>query len=401
MNPDVCIVGGGPAGVVLALQLARRGVVVTLLEGSSSYKRLFRGESMQPDTVGIFHELGIADRLSEHGYMETHQLEVVERGRTLLRVNYRNRPYRHRFIMDVPQPVLLEALHEQLARYSNCIVMRGAVCTGLLEREGKVAGVTYSWDGSSGDLEARWVIGADGRYSRVREVSGLKYLKVPMKRDFVWFKVPIPDGWEETTAKIMLAGANHLVLLPTFPYLFRAGVNIPKGTFLEMKQKGIEAFFELITQIDPSLARHVREHVHGWNDVNMLEIFTVTMKSWWRDGLLLIGDAAHTVSPILGQGVNLAIQDAMELAPMFADAKASGCADRQLFSRFQAKRQPVIDFVLKVQLRQEKFLSSESSLVQMMRRLNYALLNKSSFLQSYMVDRLAYRRQRLLGDMRG
>src|SRR5258705_9282556 len=109
MDADAVIVGGGPAGAVLALQLAKRGAKVILLERAASYQRSFRGESMQPDTVGIFHELGIAERLSAHGYCETHSMEVVEGGRTLLTINYDDKPYRHKYVMDIPQPVLLEA----------------------------------------------------------------------------------------------------------------------------------------------------------------------------------------------------------------------------------------------------------------------------------------------------
>jgi len=393
-------VGGGPAGLVLALQMAKRGVLVTLLEGATSYKRLFRGESMQPDTVGILHELGISGRLREHGYMETRRLQVEERNRVLLSVDYTGKPYAHRFIMDVPQPILLEALQEELIAYPNCRVIRGATCTGLLEVDGKIEGAIYSKNRCSETIRARWVVGADGRHSRVREASRLPYRKVAMQRDFIWFKVPIPDGWDASTARIILAGANHLVLLPTFPNLFRAGVNIPKGSFAEMRQKGVEGFFELLGRIDVDLARHVSQHV-TLTEIHMLEIFTVTMKSWWREGLVLIGDAAHTVSPILGQGVNLAIQDAMELAPMLSDSVVNQAPDRQVLALFQAKRKSAINFVLKMQMRQERFLCSKSPIVHMMRRLNYKLLNRSNFLQSYMMDRLAYRRQRMLGRLHG
>jgi 2-polyprenyl-6-methoxyphenol hydroxylase-like FAD-dependent oxidoreductase len=395
MEADVVIVGGGPAGAVLALQLAKRGVSVVLLEAAAHYKRSFRGESLQPDTVAILHELGIAGRLAEHGYAETHQMEVIDGGRTVLRVDYSSKPYRHKYIMDAPQPVLLEALLEQLARYSNCLVMRGATARGLLEEGGRVRGVIYRSRSREESLRCRWLIGADGRYSRMRELSGLAYRKIPMQRDFLWFKLPVPAGWSASTSRIILSGADHLVLLPTFPNLFRAGVNIPKGRLAAVRKEGIETFYGLIGRIYPDLHEHVRNHVVDWSDVHPLEIFTLTMKSWWREGMLLIGDAAHTVTPMLGQGVNLAIEDAVILAPMLAEALRTDQADDEVFAGFQAERRADVDFVVRLQMRQERLLCARSAFLQRLRRLNYAVINRSGVMQRRLLDRLAYKRQRL------
>ncbi|UEN98519.1 FAD-dependent monooxygenase [Acidiferrobacter thiooxydans] len=396
MKTDICIVGGGPAGAVLALQLARLDVDVTLLESAQSYERSFRGESMQPDTVGIFHELGIAETLLAHGCVETYRMEISERRRLLLAIDYSDAPYRHKFVMDIPQPVLLEALQARIADHANARVLRGAACTGLLERDGRVSGVSYRGHGKSGEIESRVVIGADGRYSRVREMSKLPYTKLPMNRDVLWFKVPVPEGWSNHTAHIMLKGARHLILLPTYPDLFRAGVNIAKNSFAGQKRQGIDAFYTLVDGIDPEFGSHVRRHVANWRDIHLLDIFTINMPSWSRDGLLLIGDAAHTVTPLLGQGVNLAIQDSMELAPMLANALCQDRLGSVLFAEFQAKRQPDIELVMKVQMRQERLLCAESSWAQFVRRTNYAALHRLRFVQKRISDRIAYKRQRAM-----
>lgn len=395
---DICIVGAGPAGLVLALQLARAGADIVVVESSLTYKRSFRGESMQPDTVSIFKELGILDDLLAHGCLETHQMMLTERGRSLLTINYTGVPYRHKFVMDIPQPVLLEALKKRLETYPNCKMIRGATCEGLLWAENSVSGITYRLHDEKQpvNLLARLVIGADGRYSKVRDFSKLAWNKHAAARDVLWFKVPLPANAPDNTARIMIDGANHLILLPTFPDYYRAGINVPKGGFLALRRQGLDAFYQLVENIDDEFGKHVREHVKSWTDIHLLDIFTTTMPQWGCEGLLLIGDAAHTVTPLLGQGVNLAIQDAMTLAPMLSRALEENGLDIRLCQQFQAKRQAEVDFVVNLQFRQEKLLGAHTPMQQILRRLNYSLLNQFTFIQRKINNRIAYRRQRQL-----
>ncbi|MCC3704997.1 FAD-dependent monooxygenase [Rouxiella badensis] len=392
---DICIVGAGPAGLVLALQLARAGVDITLLESSLSYKRSFRGESMQPDTVSIFKELGILDDLLEHGCLETHRMMLTERGKSLLTINYTKVPYRHKYVMDIPQPVLLSALLKRLETYANCKIIRGATCDELLWSDNTVSGVSYRLHDEKEPrvLRARVVVGADGRYSKIRDLGKIEWKKHQAARDVLWFKVPLPADAPENTARIMIDGANHLILLPTFPDYYRAGVNIPKGGFMALRREGIESFYQLVDGIDAGFGKHVREHVRNWNDIHLLDIFTTTAPQWGREGLLLIGDAAHTVTPLLGQGVNLAIQDAITLAPMLVSGLEKNSVDISLFKAFQAKRQADVDFVVNLQQRQEKLLGAHTPMQQFLRRVNYCALNQFTFIQRKINNRIAYRRQ--------
>lgn len=393
---DICIVGAGPAGLVLALQLAKSGVNVTLLESSLSYKRSFRGESMQPDTVSIFAELGILDELLQSGSLETHQMKLSERNKELLIIDYRKVPYRYKYAMDIPQPVLLNTLQKQLDAHPTCKIFRGATCKELLWKDNKVSGVIYQLQGQNEliELPARLVVGADGRYSKVRHFSKLEYQKSQAARDVLWFKLPLPDNAPTNTARIMIDGPNHLILLPTYPNYYRAGVNVPKGEFIAMRRQGIDALFQLIDSIDNEFGEYVRGHINSWNDISLLDIFTSTMPNWGCDGLVLIGDAAHTVTPLLGQGVNLAIQDAIILAPMLVESLKSDRFNSLIFREFQTKRQDNVNFVVNLQTRQEKLLDAQTASQQFFRRFNYLALNKFKFIQRKINNRIAYRLQR-------
>lgn len=395
MKTDICIIGAGPAGLVLALQLAKSGVNLTILESTANYKRSFRGESMQPDTVSIFQELGILEELKQHGYLETHTMVLTEYGKPLLNIDYKNVPYKYKYVMDIPQPVLLNALFKQLEEFENCTILRGATCYDLIWNNHRVSGIKYrSKDSETAQsLACKLLIGADGRYSKIRKLSEIEFVKKDTARDVLWFKIPIPDNQTNNTAKIMIDGPNHLILLPTFPHYYRAGVNIPKGSYNLLRQQGIEAFYSLIDRIDSQIGRCAREHIQSWKDVHLLDIFTTEAPQWYKDGVLLIGDAAHTVTPLLGQGVNLAIQDSMNLAPIISQAAHQHCIESIDFTAFQAARKKDVDFVLRLQLRQEKLLCAQSSMLQFVRRLSYRAINKLTFVQMKISKQIAYKRQ--------
>jgi len=398
LRTDVCIVGGGPAGLVLALQLGRLGCQVVVLEASKNYERSFRGESMQPDTVGILHELGIADKLRQSGWTEVSGISVTERGRELLNIDLAAKPYPYRFITEIPQSTLLDTLFGEISQLTNVVVYRGARVKSLVkDTTGVVRGVGYSDNDCMHTLHAKVVIAADGRFSKLREMSGVVVHRNAMERDFLWCKLPLAANWSNNKARILLNGSRHLIVLPTHPNFLRTGVNIPKGGFSEIRRQGMEAMYEVIDALDPVFGQHFRKHITGWSHVNFLEIFTAVARQWGCPGLILIGDAAHTVTPLLGQGVNLAIEDAMVLAPMLFDhLHADGCVDRQFIALYQAQRQPHIDQVLKVQMFQEKLLTLQKPTARMARRAYYFLVNNISVLQSRLYDSLTYRRQRSL-----
>ena len=398
-DTEVCIVGGGPAGLALALCLGRLGRDVLVLEAATQYERSFRGESIQPDTVSILSELGIAESLGRSGWTETHGLHVSERGRDLLRIDFSSRPYRHRYMVDVPQDVLLDTLADAISKLSNVRLTRGARATALIEGpDGEIAGVCYNSGGVALRVGARVVVGADGRYSRIRALAGIRADRVAQPRDFLWCKMPRPDGWIENWTRVLLNGARHLVLLPTHPNLLRTGINIPKGGLAAVKADGLEALHRSVDNLDAAFGLHFREHLRDWSDFNFLEIFTSVAETWGRRGLVLIGDAAHTVTPLLGQGVNIAVEDSVVLAPMLSDRLRHGQrVDESLVAAFQSNREPKVQKILKMQMMQERLLNARSPLTLLARRAYYLALNNIGPLQRRLFDSITYRRQRELG----
>jgi 2-polyprenyl-6-methoxyphenol hydroxylase-like FAD-dependent oxidoreductase len=220
------------------------------------------------------------------------------------------------------------------------------------------------------------VIGADGRFSKVRKASGLTADVRPMARDFLSFKLPRPPEWG-SEAQLVVDGDRHLVVLPTFPDSLRIGHNLPKRGLGALRAAGFDAFRSSVASMSAQLAPLVQDHLRSWDDTGFLEIFTAELPEWSRDGLLLIGDASHTATPILGQGVNLGMQDAVTLAPVLARAldRTAGALPASQFAEFVAGRRAHKNSVTRFQRMQERQLAAHTPRAVALRRQRFRLLN--------------------------
>ncbi len=377
-STDVLIIGGGPAGALLGCLLARRGIDVVVAEKQHDLERSFRGENIAPRSVHTLRELGFGPALDEHGYLSINSVTAIERGRRLLRLEYGKFPLAT-LPIDIPQPALIGIFLAAAAEHPSFHLAMGTAFTGLVEQDGAVVGATLRGPGGAkATVRARVVIGADGRFSKVRQRSGLAADIRPMARDFLSFKLPRPAGWGDD-GYLMIEDDRHLVVLPTWPDFLRIGHNLPKRQLGELRAAGLPAFKAGIAALDPRLADLVEEHITSWDDTSFLEIFTAEMEQWARDGLLLIGDASHTCTPILGQGVNLAIQDAVCAAPVLAEALGRG-GDRPLpadaFTAYIAMRRRHKTTVTRYQRFQEGALAEKHPLKLILRRVRFTTLNQ-------------------------
>ncbi|MEU9360175.1 FAD-dependent monooxygenase [Streptomyces sp. NPDC048301] len=375
---DVLIIGGGPAGSLLACLLARRGIRTVLVEKQTSLERSFRGETIAAPSVASLTKLGFGPSLREHGYLETTAVTTIAERREVLRVDYR-RFTGQPLPIDIPQPGLIRIFNRHTEVLPGHVYLSGWSFASLIEEEGTVRGAVLSRKGEKVSVRARIVIGADGRFSKVRKASGLVADVQPMARDFLSFLVPRPPEWG-SEGKLVIEGDRHLVILPTFPDSLRIGHNLPKRGLGALRAAGFDAFKRGIMEISPELAPLVDAHLHTWDDTGFLEIFTAELTEWARDGLLLIGDASHTATPILGQGVNLAMQDAITVVPVIAASLAEGGPERVVtkaeLAGFVAARHAHKTHVTGFQRMQEAQLAVGDPRGIKLRRLRFHVLNR-------------------------
>ncbi|WP_340684134.1 FAD-dependent oxidoreductase [Amycolatopsis coloradensis] len=395
LSVDVCVVGGGPAGMALGLELARRGCDVAVVEQTSHFNRSFRGETVSPDAVSLLARLGILENITAAGALVNRKMKLAEHGRTLLEVDFDDFPHHHRHPLDVPQPTLLAIMEHEARLHASFTLLRNTSAIGLVESDGAIVGIRSRGPAGEQEIHARMTVGADGRYSNILEMSGLTYRREPLERDVVWLKLPVPADWTSDTYHIRIAGGRHGLFIPTYPDLMRVGFNIPKGGLRNLRRAGLTSLHTRLDELAPELADLVRDNIRNWSDTSVLDIFTSVVPRWSRPGLLLIGDAAHTLSPILGQGVSHALFDAMTLAPLLSEALPKGRDELTLAAReFQRIREPSLRRSRSLQLRQEKLFTFSDPVRVLLRSTFYRSLNRTPWLKKRLLNNVFFQLQK-------
>jgi len=305
-----CIAGGGPAGAVLALLLARRGVPVTLLEMHKDFDREFRGDTVHPSVMEILDQIGLADKLHEIPHTKV-------TGPTLQFANGPFRPFdlgrlktRFPYILMVPQVRFLEFITREAAKYPQFKLVMQANAHQLAEENGVVSGVRYLASDGLHEVRATLTVGADGRFSQLRRLAGFEPIKTSPPMDVLWFRLPkLPGEPEVVGGAFGGIGRGRILILLERTDHWQAGLVFPKGEYQELRAKGVEAVRRTITEIEPRYARHA-ESLTDWQQLTLLSVESSRCPIWHKPGLLLIGDAAHVMSPVGGVGINYAIQDA-------------------------------------------------------------------------------------------
>ena len=306
-----CVVGGGPGGAVLALLLARAGVGVTLLEAHPDFDREFRGDTLHPSVMEIMDQLGLADRLLELRHTEARSFTLQTVSGPFTPVDFSRVDTRFPYITIMPQTSFLEFIVGEAQRYPNFRLVMEARVRGLIEEDGVVRGVRYEAEDGAHEVRAVLTVGADGRGSRVRRLAGFEPVKTSPPMDVLWFKLPREEGDPE--GLIGRFGRGHIAVMLDRQDYWQAGYVIPKGTYPELRRQGIESLRRGFAELIPEYADRI-EHLEDWKQASLLSVESSICPRWYRPGLLLIGDAAHVMSPVAGVGINYAIQDAVAAA---------------------------------------------------------------------------------------
>jgi 2-polyprenyl-6-methoxyphenol hydroxylase-like FAD-dependent oxidoreductase len=312
-----CIVGGGPAGAMLALLLARAGVDVTLLEKHADFLRDFRGDTVHPATVEVLDQLGLSERFFARPHRKVTKLGMIRDGRYREMADFGHHA-RFRFITMIAQWDFLDFLTTEASRYPNFSLRMRTSFVDVLREDGRVCGIRYRDGHGEGEIRAGLVVGADGRRSAVRDSVGLQPVASGVPIDVVLFRISRRESDPEEGMTIRLGGGDILGLIDRGSY-WQAFVEIPKGDgIVALRSAGVDAFRGKIVRLAPFLVDRVGE-VESMEGLSFLDVRADRLRRWHVPGLIAIGDAAHCVSPVGGFGINLAIQDAVAAANLLAE----------------------------------------------------------------------------------
>jgi len=315
LNTHVVIAGGGPAGMMAGLLLARAGIDVVVLEKHKDFLRDFRGDTIHPSTLELVAELGLLDRFLARPHSEVRQMSV-EIGKESFPVgDFTQLTTACNFLVLMPQWDFLDFLSKEARKLPNFLLMMEAEAVDLLAKRGRIAGLIAKTPEGLYEIRSRLVIGADGRHSLVRAKSNLKSKDIGAPFDVLWLRLPVAQG-DPTEPVARFQGGDFFIMLYRGDY-WQCALVIPKGAFNTMKAEGMTGFRARLRTV-AGFARDRVEAIQSFDDVSLLTVKVDRLTRWARRGLICIGDAAHAMSPVGGVGINLAIQDAVAAANILA-----------------------------------------------------------------------------------
>jgi 2-polyprenyl-6-methoxyphenol hydroxylase-like FAD-dependent oxidoreductase len=331
-----CIVGGGPAGMMLGYLLARKGVRVTVLEKHKDFFRDFRGDTVHPSTLELMYELELLEEFLHVPHQKLRSISGVVGGFRFKVADFSRVPTHCKFVALMPQWDFLNFLSERAQQFDNFDLRMEYEATDLLRGGGRITGVVVQTPDGPKEITADLVVACDGRHSTIRKAADLPMTEFGVPMDVLWFRI----GRRNDDPEQLFGNINYgraLVLIDRGDY-FQAGLIIRKDSFEEIKTAGMAAFREMIARIAPYLADRVHE-LHDWEQIKVLSVKLNRLQQWYRPGLLCIGDAAHAMSPAGGVGINLAIQDAVATANLLADALCERRTTEELLQFVQRRRE--------------------------------------------------------------
>ncbi|MDT5347164.1 MAG: hypothetical protein QOH91_451 [Mycobacterium sp.] len=328
------VVGGGPAGMMLALLLARAGVKVTVMEKHADFLRDFRGDTVHASTLRMLDELGLGTRFAQlpHRLIDTIRMRLQGQPVDL---DLTRLPGAHQHIALVPQWDLLELLASAAESEPSFRLMRSTEVTGVLRDGNRIVGVSYRDEDGAKEMRAKLTVACDGRSSTVRSAVGLRPQAFGAPMDVWWFRLPRRPDDPSGLAGTFQAG-HGAIMIDRGDY-YQIAYIIPKGTDSELRSQGIQALQRVLVSMVPWVADRI-DTLSSFDDVKLLDVQLNRLHRWYADGVLCIGDAAHAMSPVGGVGINLAVADAVAAARIVAGPLRAGRVSTRQLARVQVRR---------------------------------------------------------------
>ncbi|WP_439392450.1 FAD-dependent oxidoreductase [Bradyrhizobium sp. PMVTL-01] len=331
-----CVVGGGPAGMMLGYLLGRAGIDVVVLEKHADFFRDFRGDTVHPSTLQVMDELGLIDGFLKLPHQRLQKMDGLFGGTPVRIADLSRLHTKYAFIAFMPQWDFLNFLREEGRSFASLKVMMSTEAIDLIRRGDTVAGVRAKTPDGTIDIEADLTIACDGRHSTLRERAGLKVEEIGAPMDVLWFRA----GRKADETENLFARIEPGKMMITFDRgdYWQCAYVIAKGQYDAVKARGLQALLDDVVRMAPILKSGIAD-VKSFDDVKLLTVAINRLERWTQPGLLLIGDAAHAMSPVGGVGVNLAVQDAVAAANLLADKLQRGCPTEDELDAVRRRRE--------------------------------------------------------------
>lgn len=348
IQTQCCVVGGGPAGLMLGCLLARSGVKVIVLEKHGDFFRDFRGDTIHPSTLELLYELGQLEAFrTKVPHQEYPSLKVVLDGHVFDGPDFTTLPTHCKFMAIAPQWDFLNFLAEYASKFETFQLMMNTEAKDLVFENGEIVGVKAIHDGEEYEIRADLVVAADGRGSRLRTQADLHVKEIGVPIDVLWYH--LPKTMEDPQGHVLgrVGNGQMMVTIDRGDY-FQCGTVIGKGKLDQIQADGLEAFREKVIQLAPFLEEATKS-IKSWDQVKLLSVQINRLDEWARPGFLCIGDSAHAMSPAGGVGVNMAIQDAVATSNLLGEKLREGKVTLDDLHLVQLRREKPVKFIQKIQ----------------------------------------------------
>lgn len=347
-HADVCIVGAGPAGALLAHLLVKKGLSVILLEQNATLGQAFRGEHLNEEGEAVLKKHFLFEAVEALGLLRMEKLEYYAKGEVIKTI-VPDAIIGHLGI-HVPQAHLLKGILQQTVHFQNfkCF-LHTKVTTLLMDTSGRYIGVVATKDDETIEIKSQLIIGADGRYSTIRKRAHIASQKQKHGFDLLWAKIPAPQDWEPAI-KMALIDEKQLSLFSQTGGFIQIGWNIEQGNFAQLRKQPFTPFVHKLIEAFPQLDDIVTHYIQSWQDFVLLDVFSSHCDCWGTAGLVLLGDAVHTMTPTGAFGLNSALKDADCLASLLNKETISQFNVQD----FQQMRAQAIEEVLAQQIEKEQ-----------------------------------------------